>query len=75
MDSVWVVPAGHGGRSLTAEEARRPRVLGNCLASPGAWPIQTTGSPLYPHSSKMDRDAVKEGECDPGSVFSNTNLE
>lgn len=63
------------GRSLTAEEAKLPRVLSNCLASPGAWPIQATGSPLYPRSSKTDRGTVKEGECDRGSVFSNMDQE
>ncbi len=62
------------GHSLTAEEARHPRVFGNCLASPGARPIQTTGSPLYPHSSNVDREAVNEGECDTKLVFSNMHL-
>lgn len=56
------------GRSLTAEEARPPRVLSNCLARPGAWSIQTTGSLFYHHSTNMDRKVVKEGECDPGYV-------
>lgn len=63
------------GRSLTAEEARHPRALCNCLAYPGAWPIQTTGSPLYPRSYKPNRGAVKEDECDRACVFSNTNGE
>lgn len=62
------------GRSLTAEEARHPRESWAIV-----WLAQVHGpfrpqeAPFIPHSSKMDREAVKEVECDPGFLFSNMN--
>lgn len=51
------------GSSLTTGRGGLPRVLDNCVDIPGAWPIQTTGSHLYPCSSRMNREMVLEGEC------------
>lgn len=56
MGGAW--PWGH---SLTAEEARHPRVLGNCLANPGARPIQTTGSPPLSPFLQNGQGSSQEG--------------
>lgn len=65
-----MAPVDHGSCSLTTVKAGPPRVPCNCLASPGVWGIQTTGSPPFnPLLLKEDREVVPEGECDPASFL------